>query len=325
MKQCKLCGEEFTDGQVQGGVLTRHVRSEHGLSKKEYVIETQYNGDPPECQCGMCNEMPYFDRGSFSDYALGHDKHKWQEDKYIELYGNPTCNRPQCENGVGFKRGEPKKYCSHSCMGKHVGFGSSETQKAIVEAVKSKYGVENISKLDEIGSKISKAKQGQNPWDAVSSKERIEKWKERISESSKQHWKDTEYREAVLSSLADCMNDPTKLSKPHKIIRDKLSLNNRGFESEQIVEGYIADELNEQQNVVIEVHGDYVHANPNIYDPNDVIRLVGSEYTAKEKWKSDNIKRQNLESAGYDVIVIWWSEFQENPKKFDRKIEQVCS
>ena len=99
-----------------------------------------------------------------------------------------------------------------------------------------------------------------------------------------------------------------KLSKIHRKIKGLLELDKRGFVSEQIVGKYVVDELNEETKVIIEVNGDYVHANPNIYKEDDIIRLAGSCYSAKEKWIYDNIRTQFLQELGYRVIVLWESD-----------------
>ena len=81
-------------------------------------------------------------------------------------------------------------------------------------------------------------------------------------------------------------------------------------ESPRFSEGrrQIVDELNEENNKIIEVFGDYVHANPEKYDPDDIIKLPGNSYKAKEKWEHDGKKIDWLEEQGYEVIILWSSD-----------------
>jgi very-short-patch-repair endonuclease len=294
-------------------MLTRHIRSEHDLTKKEYVIETEYDGEPPKCACGLCDKEPNFARGSFSEYAVGHDSHEWQEEKYVEKYGQPTCE--YCGEEVGFRRGEPNKYCSQKCCGKDVGgFTQNETQEKIKRVCKEKYGVENPSELDEVKQKIGKQNKGNNPF-ADKTEEEMAAIKQKMSEASKEKWKNPDFYEKTVAGIAESLNDPSEMSKPHKKFRKQLNLDHRGYDSEQQVGRYIVDELNEEEMKVIEVFGDYVHANPKQFNAEDEITLTGSCYTAKEKWKHDRKKIEWLEEQGYEVTVLWASDTEEQAKE----------
>jgi very-short-patch-repair endonuclease len=99
-----------------------------------------------------------------------------------------------------------------------------------------------------------------------------------------------------------------RLSKLHIKVREKMELEEKGFKSEQVIGYYCVDELNEETKTVIEINGDYVHANPKFYDENDIITLQGTKYTAKEKWEIDARKHQYLKNKGYKVTVIWESD-----------------
>jgi len=81
-----------------------------------------------------------------------------------------------------------------------------------------------------------------------------------------------------------------------------------GFESEVVVGRYRVDEIHKEASLIVEINGDYVHANPSIYEEDEQIRLRGSSYLARDKWKSDRKKIETLKSIGYDVIVIWESD-----------------
>ena len=111
-----------------------------------------------------------------------------------------------------------------------------------------------------------------------------------------------------LTALCDSLKRSGKFSKLHQKLNKQLKLEEKGFKSEQIVSRYFADELHEHKKIIIEINGDYVHANPNKYKDTDVIRLPTTKYLAMEKWESDRIKKETLESLGYKVFVIWESD-----------------
>jgi hypothetical protein len=148
---CGICGKEFKNNL--GGQLTVHIKKYHNISYEDYYVITELNGIEPKCQCGLCDERPYFYRGNFKKYALGHDKYKWQEKKHIELYGKPKCKNPDCDNTVNFYRGKPRIYCSRACE------PSRWNQEKVKKTVKEKYGVENVFQLNEIKEKSKKTLQ----------------------------------------------------------------------------------------------------------------------------------------------------------------------
>jgi len=72
---------------------------------------------------------------------------------------------------------------------------------------------------------------------------------------------------------------------------------------------YFVDGLLEK--LVIEYFGDYFHANPCFYEPNQ--KLLGSN--AKDKWKKDELRLNQIKEKGYDIIKIWendWNNFAQD-------------
>jgi G:T-mismatch repair DNA endonuclease (very short patch repair protein) len=61
---------------------------------------------------------------------------------------------------------------------------------------------------------------------------------------------------------------------------------------------------------IIEFNGDYWHCNPFIYEPTYFHKFM--KCSAQEKWDIDKKKIELAESYGYEVLVIWESEYQKN-------------
>ena len=57
-------------------------------------------------------------------------------------------------------------------------------------------------------------------------------------------------------------------------------------------------------NYLLEVNGDYWHANPNKYKENDTFKFPKNELKAKDIWEMDTYKKEIAESNGYKVIYI---------------------
>ena len=67
---------------------------------------------------------------------------------------------------------------------------------------------------------------------------------------------------------------------------------------------------------LIEFHGDYWHANPSKYKPEDIIitRRTGPT-TAKDIWETDSQRAASLSSLGYQLLIVWEHDFKTNPQE----------
>lgn len=64
-------------------------------------------------------------------------------------------------------------------------------------------------------------------------------------------------------------------------------------------------------NFLLEVNGDYWHANPKKYRKEHIFKFPKRELKAFEVWELDKYKKQIAESNGYKVIYIWESEINK--------------
>ncbi len=85
---------------------------------------------------------------------------------------------------------------------------------------------------------------------------------------------------------------------------------------------YLYDFTDTFNKKIIEYNGDQFHANPNKYKPDDMPHPYHKKegYTSKEIWEKDRIKIDLASKNGYDVLIIWDSEY----KKFPEKTLQKC-
>ena len=58
-------------------------------------------------------------------------------------------------------------------------------------------------------------------------------------------------------------------------------------------------------NIILEINGDYYHANPRFYNENDKLTIHHITYKAKEIWYNDLLKKQLAESVNLMVKYIW--------------------
>jgi very-short-patch-repair endonuclease len=102
----------------------------------------------------------------------------------------------------------------------------------------------------------------------------------------------------------------------HKKIKDFLGLKKLGFKSECLIGDFRVDELHEELAFVVEINGNYPHANPKKYKADDEIYLRGKpKQIASELWEKDKEKLAYLKAQGYEVFVIWESDSLDAAKE----------
>lgn len=137
--------------------------------------------------------------------------------------------------------------------------------------------------------------------------------KEKKSESFKKTWNNSpDWQKQALKNLgltAKTGNGTSKLEIwAHKNIACL------GFLHKATIAGYCVDIIHEKYKLIIEINGDFWHANPAIYSF-DWINNV-NKLSAQQIWDRDAKRIKDLNDAGYEVIILWQKDIK-NPKKFD--------
>lgn len=124
-------------------------------------------------------------------------------------------------------------------------------------------------------------------------------------------------------------------SKFHRKIEDLLVTLNINYESEvtckfikynkELQKKYspIVDILIEEHKLVIECYGDFWHANPKIYTPNDIFYTFYGKRTSQEIWDFDNIRINHIKNFGYKVLIIWEYDYFNNLKLVKKNIYDI--
>ena len=71
-------------------------------------------------------------------------------------------------------------------------------------------------------------------------------------------------------------------------------------------------------NTIIELNGDFWHANPNKYSEFDILNFPGGYKSAKEIWDKDLEKKNLALNNGYKIYYFW--ENQINNLEFWEKL-----
>jgi hypothetical protein len=74
-------------------------------------------------------------------------------------------------------------------------------------------------------------------------------------------------------------------------------------------------------NILIEINGDYWHANPTKYNSNHVFTFPKYVTTASEIWDADKFKQDLAINNGYTFLCIWETEIKQNIDDVIKKIK----
>lgn len=194
------------------------------------------------------------------------------------------------------------------------------------KTVKEKYGVDNVFQLEEIIEQINKTMLDTYGKKRITN---IEKIKE-----TKSKWTD-EYKKEIsdkIKASKENLTDEQKyniLVKREKTIREKYG--NDPFYTMNKLESKISYiltllgikhsfsffyggnqfDFKLENNILLEVQGDFWHANPIFYKYDDILNHPGKKKMAGDLWKKDLKKKTYIENKGYTVLYIWENDIKQ--------------
>lgn len=86
----------------------------------------------------------------------------------------------------------------------------------------------------------------------------------------------------------------------------------------------VVDILLTNKNIVIEIYGDYWHGNPKIYRKEDLIRKFEGYTKVEDIWKFDDIRKKQIESFNYEVIILWEYDINNDIKHIKNYLHEKC-
>jgi hypothetical protein len=93
-------------------------------------------------------------------------------------------------------------------------------------------------------------------------------------------------------------------SKLEERIAYLLTMLNIPFERQKFIGGKSFD-FCIQNNYILEVNGDFWHANPLLYTEECILNYPDRTVLAKDIWEKDRCKKKLAEKYGYVVDYIW--------------------
>jgi G:T-mismatch repair DNA endonuclease (very short patch repair protein) len=135
----------------------------------------------------------------------------------------------------------------------------------------------------------------------------------------KKNWKNKspEEKKAILENLSKTLHVISGTSKLE--LRVAKNIAHLGFKSKATIAGYCVDIIHETLPIIVEVNGDFWHANPTMYSADWVNNI--NKRTAQEIWDREEKRISELKEAGYEVIVLWQKDIKNN-KDYVTKIKE---
>lgn len=138
-------------------------------------------------------------------------------------------------------------------------------------------------------------------------KNRITDW---MKKSNFERWelqfgKEEAIKRSYEWSQKNILPSSSKNTKPELLFKNILEELNLEFQQQKSVGKYKCDFYIPIYNVIVEIDGDYWHANPSIFKEYD---LIGPKnILAKDIWASDNQKNQFILNEGFNLLRYWSS------------------
>jgi hypothetical protein len=184
------------------------------------------------------------------------------------------------------------------------------------QTILNKYGVDNVFKLKEMQDYIRSdefclSKYGMTYLEQATT--HCQKTWDSKSDEQKEQWFNSIHKTKSETNI-------------EKRFREMLVQYNLGYEPQHYVDGKFFDFYTE--DVLVEVNGDYFHANPLYYLPDQTLNFVGNMFPipARVIWQRDELKRMIANSNNYDVIYIWENEIDKcktHEQLYDLFIERM--
>ena len=182
------------------------------------------------------------------------------------------------------------------------------TAKKIKETCSKIYGVDNPSKLEIIKSKKKDTFLKHYGIDNI--------WKtEEFKNFTRDRWNsyDENEKTRVLKGIIDKhrTGDSSKLEKKILCVLKDLGID---FEAQFRIGKYFHkyDAKIKGSNIILEINGDFWHANPKFFKENDILKFSKTNHPkAKDIWKKDEKNREFAEKNGYKVVYLWECEVKK--------------
>lgn len=154
--------------------------------------------------------------------------------------------------------------------------------------------------------------------------ERIKQWyianpiqKELRSQQMKNSWS-----QGLIEPTINSINESKNERELRETLKKLLPQRNVRKTKIKVYDKWFYPDIRIDENIIIEFFGDYWHANPKKFKPEDIVH---HKLTAKQIWEYDKKRIDILQSCGFIVIIIWQNDFKKNKDKIFQEILEKIS
>lgn len=108
-----------------------------------------------------------------------------------------------------------------------------------------------------------------------------------------------------------------KMTSPEKLFSEMLTELGVEFETQKIIDNKIFDFYIPSKNIIIEVHGDYWHSNPLIYEEKKLNKIQ------IRNQRNDVFKEILAKGRGYKIEVIWEYDLNNNYSEQKERFKKI--
>lgn len=233
---------------------------------------------------------------------------RWLENKLF--YSREWLSAGEQNAFYGKQHSEKVKQAHSKFMkGRYVGNKNPMYNKSVVDAWKEKYPNNWQEKYDKWIKNVSRGQSGEN--NGFYGKTHSDKVKKILSEKAK-IWANTpEGRKICKKGGIAASSKKGRKTKIEKIIEEKLKEFGVDFKYCFILDGKYQYDFLIGDKTILEVQGDYWHANPKIYG--EGLKPLNERQIFKVE--RDKEKKKYAEEKGYGIYYIWEDEI--NKGEFD--------
>lgn len=274
--KCPKCQRKFVDNGKSGAIVI-HLRKTCKISKKESLIMLiKFRYNLSQNKIKtICQE--YFKGASLPELRNSYGLPIKTLSKIINHFGS-TRNLKESANSPN-TRNKYKKTCLERYGVKNIS-QLPEIQKKKEQTFYKNYGVKNIFQSEEFKAYLN--------WIM------IQKYGvKRIIPQIQAYWK----------------------PKTEELFKSYLTRNNISFIHSFFIKERQYDFLLPTFNLIVEINGDFFHANPLFYKADDVLPIPGGSLSAKEIWKRDKQKKEIAIASGYKILYIWETDLKNKKEK----------
>lgn len=226
--------------------------------------------------------------------------------------------------------GYKNNFCNESIRQKaHDNIDHQECYKSLQCTLREKYGVNHIIEIPHIYDNVDQEKRQE-----ARRKTCLERYGvEYNSQNELIKNKIQETRNKTINSL-DYFKNPVKYwkgkffsSKLEVEVQEILNKKRVTYLNNIWISGVNVDLYIPSKNLIIEINGDYWHANPLKYKKEDIIYTTENKrnITAEEIWKKDKKQEEKLLKSGYNLLVVWEKDIKENKKDLEKYITNLIT